>query len=135
MAGNELTKILLTLMLKSVAAGYEDVMAMVPTSKIDSGKIHNLSMKCLKSITPLGYNVVVSLVDGHSSNVKFYTTELCNGELKPHIPHPIEETRKIFLPFDSTHIFKCISTISKGKIYFLVLCSLVVSLSQRTFNI
>ena len=57
-----LTKTLLTLMFKIVTTGYEDDMAMVPPSKIDSGKIHNLSMKCLKSITPLGYNVV-SLVD------------------------------------------------------------------------
>ena len=108
MTGDELTKTLLTLMFKSVATGYEDVIAMVPTSKIDSGKIHDLFIKCLESITLLWYNVVASLVDGHSSNVKFYTTELCKGELKPHIPHPLEETRKIFLPFDSTHIFKCI---------------------------
>ena len=115
MVDNDLTKTLLVLMFKSVATSYEDVIAMVPTSKIDSGKIHALFLKCLSSITPLGYNVVASLVDGHSSNVKFYRTELCDGELKPHIPHPLVEGRKIFLPFDSTHIFKCIYNNFEGR--------------------
>ena len=46
MTGDEITKTLLTLMFKSVATDYEDVIAMVATSKIDSGKIH----VCLKNV-------------------------------------------------------------------------------------
>ena len=70
------------MMFKSSAADYEDVIAMILLTKIDSGKIHNLFTKCLEAITPLGYNVVATLVDGHSSNIKFYNKELCDNEMK-----------------------------------------------------
>ena len=81
MEENEPTKTLLTVMFKSVAEAYEDVIAMVPLTKIDSGKINNLFSKVLEAITPLGYNVVATLLDGHSLNEKFYKKELCNNEL------------------------------------------------------
>ena len=100
---NTPTKTLLTTMFKSIASKYEDVIAMIPLTKIDSAKINNLFMKCLETNTPLG-----SLVDGHSSNVKFHKNELCDGEIKPYIENPLDNTKKIFLSFDSTCIFKCI---------------------------
>ena len=108
MEEGEPTKTLLTVMFKSVAAGYEDVIAMVPLTKINSGKINYLFTMVLEAITPLGYNVVSTLVDGHSSNVKVYKDELCNNDLRPYITHPLDETKKIFLPFDASHVFKCV---------------------------
>ena len=134
MTGDELTKTLLTLMFKSIATDYEDVIAMVPTSKIDSGKIHDLFKKCLESITPLGCNVVAPLVDGHSSNVKFYSTELCNGELKPHIPHPLEETRKYSFPLTALTFSSAFTTISKGEKHFHALDLMMENLSQLNFS-
>ena len=65
-------------------------------------------MSVLKAISEIGYNVVVSLVDGHSSNVKFYQKELCGDELALHIEHPVDKNRLLFLLFDPTHVFKCI---------------------------
>ena len=35
-------------------------------------------------------------------------TELCDNELKPYITHPLDENKKIFLPFDGPHVFKCV---------------------------
>jgi len=99
-------KTLLKLMFKSVAAAYEDVIAMVPLTKIDSQKIFDLFTKCLQALTPLGYDVVATLLDGHSANVKFYNKELNEGEIKPYITHPLDEKKNIFLLFDSTHVFK-----------------------------
>ena len=52
MEENEPTKTLLTIMFKSVAADYEDVLAMVPLTKIDSGKLNNLFTMVLDAITP-----------------------------------------------------------------------------------
>ena len=112
---NTPTKTLLTTMFKSIASKYEDVIAMIPLTKIDSAKINNLFMKCLETITPLGYNIVSTLVDGHSSNVKFYKNEFCDGEIKPYIENPLDNTKKIFHSFDSTHIFKCIYNNFKAK--------------------
>ena len=62
-------------MYSSVAADYQDVIAMIPTTTVDSTKINDLFNMVLNSLTPLGYNVVASLFDGHSSNVKFYRKE------------------------------------------------------------
>ena len=39
---------------------------------IDSSKIENLFCIVLSFITPLGYDVVATLVNGHFSNIKFY---------------------------------------------------------------
>ena len=100
MEDGEPTKTLLTIMFNSVASDYEDVIAMVPLTKINS-----LFTMVLEAITPLGYNVVATLVDGHS-NVKFYKEELCAKNLKPYHTHPLDENKKIFLPFDGTRVFK-----------------------------
>ena len=52
MEEGEPTKTLLTVMFKSIAANYEDVIAMVPLTKIDSSKINNLFILVLEAITP-----------------------------------------------------------------------------------
>ena len=95
-------------MFKSVASDYEDVIAMVPLTKIISGKVNDLFTMVLQAITPLGYNVMATLADGHPSNVKFYKEELCAKNLKPYLTHQLAENKKIFLPFDGTHVFKCV---------------------------
>ena len=108
METGEPTKTLLTVMFKRVAADYHDVIAMVPTTKIDAAKINNLFTLVLDPISPLGSSVVASLVDGHSSNVKFYTRELCEDTIEPYITNPQDDKSKLFLMFDATHMFKCI---------------------------
>ena len=57
MENKDQTKTFLTVIFRSIAGSCEDVIAMIPLDK------------CLDEI---GYQVIVSLVDGHSSNVKFY---------------------------------------------------------------
>ena len=47
----------------------------------------------MHSITSIGYDVVVSLVDGHSSNVKFYQKELFAEKPGLFIPHPVVESK------------------------------------------
>ena len=58
------TKTLITVMFKSVAAHYEDLIAMVPLVKIDSSMLYQLFTSVLKAISEIGYDVAVSLVDG-----------------------------------------------------------------------
>ena len=69
MSNEQPTKILLSVMFKSIASKYEDVIAMVPLTKMDSSILHKLFNDVMNAITTIGYGVVVSLVDGHSSDV------------------------------------------------------------------
>ena len=107
MEGVEPTKTLLTVMFKSVAAPYEDVIALCPMTKIDSSKLNEIFHMVIAAIEPIGYDVVCSLLDGHSSNRKFYQRVLCSNRLVTDLPHPADDNKKLFLLFDSVHIFKC----------------------------
>ena len=53
MEEEEPTKTLLTAMYNSVAGDYQDVIALIPTTKIESSKINNLFTMILNSITPI----------------------------------------------------------------------------------
>ena len=102
MEKGEPTKTLLTFMYSSVAADYQNVIAMIRTTKVDSTKINDLFNMVLNSLTLLEYNVVASLVDGHSSNVKFYRKEVCEKTMRQYITNPQDENWKQFLMFDPT---------------------------------
>ena len=116
MENNQPTKTLLTIMFKSVAAEYEDVIGMVPLTIISSSILHELFTKVLESITAIGYEVVVNLVDGHSSNVKFYKKELIGDKPALFIVHPFNPEKMLFLLFDG--VFKCICNNFQMRIVF-----------------
>ena len=59
----------------------------------------------LKSLNLVGFKVILSVTDGHRTNVKFYT-ELCGSLLRVSIPHPIEAGSRQFLLFDPVHLMK-----------------------------
>jgi hypothetical protein len=99
------TKTLLCFMVKSVAGKYEDIVAMVPLTTISSEIIARWYDKVLKAVTELGFVVVVTLTDAHSSNRKFFAKELCNGTIQTHHINPYSGT-PIFLAFDSVHVYK-----------------------------
>ena len=102
----EVTTTLLCFMIKSVAGKYEDVVAMVPLSSISAEIIQKWWMKVLEEVTKIGFEVVASSVDAHSSNRKFYVL-LSNGkEGNTWIEHPYLPVKKIFFLFDSVHVFK-----------------------------
>jgi hypothetical protein len=102
----EPTKTLLCIMLKSIAGSYSDVVAMIPLTTINSGVIKEWWQKVIQEVTPMGFDIVATIVDAHSSNRRFYTEELCGGLLQTFIPHPMDNNSKIFLLFDSVHVFK-----------------------------
>jgi hypothetical protein len=113
----EPTKTLLCMMLKCVAGSYSDVVAMVPLTSINSGVIKEWWSRVVQEVTPMGFDIVATIVDAHSSNRRFYTEELCGGSLQTYIPHPVNSGSKIFLLFDSVHAFKNIynNLINKGE--------------------
>ena len=77
-------------------------------TNIDSGKTNNLFINCLETITPFAFNVVTTLVDGYLPKVKFYKNDLCGGKMKPYIKNRLEDKKKSFITFDSTHNEMCL---------------------------
>ena len=108
---------MLTVMFKSFASKFEDVVPMVPLTKMNSSILHKLFNDVMNATTTIGYDVVVSLVDGHPSNFKFYKKELCAHKPTSFIPHPVDQYRFLYLLYDTTHVFKRILTIFKSTFY------------------
>ena len=48
---------------------------------------------------------VVVLVDGHKTNVKFFSI-IGHGELRVRIQHPFLDPEPLFLMFDTVHLLK-----------------------------
>ena len=117
---NSITKTLLCIMIKSIAGGYRDVIAMSPIDEISAEKIHTIWSDAVKKLTSnLGFNVCATTADNHKSNMKHFKKLLCPGELESCIVNPFDSSKKIFLLFDPTHILKCISNNFRNKECFV----------------
>ena len=73
------TKTLLYIMLKSIAGRYHDIITLTPIKSINSKIIANVYHQLLEVALKIRFDVTVTLVDGHSSNYKFFKNELCSG--------------------------------------------------------
>ena len=75
-------------MIASVGGRYHDVVCICPIDKLDADILHEMWKNVLARLTAIGFDVVVSSVDGHSSNRKFYKEKLCEGVWKISIQNP-----------------------------------------------
>ena len=117
---NKITKTLLCLMIKSVAGGYRDVVAMSPIDELNAEKIHTIWRDTVKKLTiDLQVDVVATTADNHNSNMKHFKKILCPGKLQNFIINPFDKSKKIFLLFDPTHILKCIANNFRNKECFI----------------
>jgi hypothetical protein len=103
---SQVTKTLLCFMVKSVAGKYKDIVAMVPLSSISSEIINKWYQRVLHAVTQNGFDTVCTVSDAHSANKKFFAKKLCSGQLMTSIVNPYTDGSRIFLLFDSVHIFK-----------------------------
>ena len=79
------TKTLLGIMLKSVAGKFKDMVALFPVDTLNSKLLKKIHDQVLPDLENLGLDVVCMSADNFSANRKFFTQELCNGNLKPFI--------------------------------------------------
>ena len=103
------TKTLLGTMLKSVAGRYQDIVSLTPLTKVFT--------ILLETAVKIGFDITVSILDGHSSNCKFYK-ELCSGMINLCIVNPLKAADRIFLLFDPVHLFKKCYNNLINKLYF-----------------
>ena len=108
MSNEHPTKTLLSVILTKIVSNYEDIVAMVSLTKMNSYILQKLFNGVMNEVTTIGYDAVVSLVDGHSLNVKFFKKELCSDNITSFIPNSVGQHRFLYLLHDTTHIFKCI---------------------------
>ena len=69
---------------------------MLPLTKMGSSILHKFFNDVINAITTIGYDVMVSLVDGPSSNVKFYKRNLCADKPTSVTPHPLNQNRFLY---------------------------------------
>ena len=104
-------------MLKSVAGRYQDIVSLTPLTRIDSKIIAEVFTTLLETAVKIGFDITVSLLDGHISNCKFYK-ELCSGMINLSIVNPLKTGYRIFLLFDPVHVFKNLYNNLINKLYF-----------------
>ena len=56
-------------MLKAIAGKYCDIVAMVPIVNINADILHSVWKKVVSQISNIGFDISVTMTDGHSSNV------------------------------------------------------------------
>ena len=112
-----LIKTLLGIMSKSVAGHYKDIVSLTPLTRIDYKIIAEVFTTLLETAVKIGFDITVSLLDGHSINCKCYK-ELCSGMINLSIVNPLKAGYRILLLFDPVHVFKNFYNNLTNKLYF-----------------
>jgi len=102
---NEVTKTLLCVMIKSVSGKYRDVVSMTPITNINHDKLRIIWENNMQALFEIGFEVYLTMSDGHDSNVKFFRLLHKDG-LKYSIQNPFDTDKLVFLMFDPVHLFK-----------------------------
>ena len=68
---SHITKTLLVVMIKSVAGKHRDVVCMSPIHDLNSEKLFNLWNNVIRVVTRIDFDVVLTMVDGHQSNISY----------------------------------------------------------------
>ena len=121
--GNEdenVSKTVLSIMIASIAGKYRDVIAMIPCSSLNAEKQYEIWSKLLPPLCEIGFDPVATITDGNHVNHKFFKDLVCCGTLNLCISNPCNQLiDKMFLLFDTVHIFKCFYTNFLNKELFI----------------
>ncbi len=99
------TRTLLSFMVTSLCGSYEDMVCYVPIITLNWSLLLGHFNTVLTALQSVGLNVALVLVDGHKTNIRFFL-ELGQGSHEIEIQHPVQTDARLFLMFDSVHIFK-----------------------------
>lgn len=93
-------------MIKSVAGKYRDVVYMTPINAISAEKLHKIWKNVVINLVELGFDVVTTMTDGASANVKFPREKLYQEETDIQwVKNPTIPNNQIFMLFDTVHLF------------------------------
>ena len=121
--GNEdenVSKTVLSIMIACIAGKYRDVIAMIPCSSLNAEKQYEIWSKLLPPLCEIGFDLLATITDGNHVNHKFFKDLVCCGTLNLCISNPCNQLiDKMFLLFDTVHIFKCFYTNFLNKELFI----------------
>ena len=60
-------------MIKSIAGKHRDVVFMFPIVGINAEKLYSIWKNVVSQMTAIGFDIAVTMTDGHSSNMKLIT--------------------------------------------------------------
>jgi hypothetical protein len=101
----ESTRTLLSFLVSSLRGSYEDLICYVPITTLNWSTLLEHFNTVLKALFTVGLSVVLVLVDGHRTNIRFFS-ELGEGHCEITIQHPFDPESKLFTLYDPVHIFK-----------------------------
>jgi hypothetical protein len=99
------TRTLLSFLITSLGGNYEDLVCFAPTITLKWSDLLTHFEKVMRALVTVGFSVVLVLLDGHKTNVKFLSA-LGNGQLEICLDNPFQTGSRLFTMFDTVHIFK-----------------------------
>ena len=103
------TKTILGIMIKSVAGSYRDMLCLSPIYNLNAKKLEKVWQNEVRVVSDIGFDVVLTMTDGHQSNLTFFNNIVSGLNLEKHrmmINNPFSTNQVSFLSFDTVHIFK-----------------------------
>lgn len=98
-------------MISSIFSHYKDIVGLFPISTLKHNLLLELTLEVLKNLTNIGYQVIAIISDNNSVNKKMFDL-LCGGRMNTYFFNPFsDEEQKIFVFFDTVHLFKSIRNI------------------------
>jgi len=110
---------LLCFAVKSLACKYVDLVAIYPMAKLTAEKLYDCYKDVMQQLRKVSLKVIAMSVDNASTNRKFYTDFVCQGQLKTHvidaatgqplflIIDPVHTLKNIYNNFQSRKVFHC----------------------------
>ena len=94
-------------MLTSLFSANEDIIALYPVKSLHAEELKKLTLQVLKVLYECGYVVLSLICDNNRMNRNTFKF-LCGDTIKTFINNPFNPTEKIFLLFDTVHLFKSV---------------------------
>ena len=108
-------------MIKAITGKYRDIVAMVPIVNSNADILHSVWKNVVSQISKIGFDIAVTMTDGHSSNMSLINKKILKNEQGLFVYNEDKRDSKIIPKYDNTHLFKNFYNNWSKKIDFYIL--------------
>jgi hypothetical protein len=105
---NEAASSVQAFMISSLFCNYKNIALLFPVKNMSAAELLRWTMRVINDLEESGFRVISIITDNNNINRKMFTDMSPNSKLNICVPHPRDQTRPLFLFFDTVHILKCI---------------------------